>query len=338
MKILVINTSIFTVPLTGYGGLEQVAWDCADGLGKLGHRVSLISPLGSTPPTNGTLLPTTPGEQEKETWLKYRERFKDYDAIIDHSWSKASYISRMGGLAVPVLGVCHAPGATMYAISPRIAKPCFVGLSEDHAAACTEHWKIKVEVCYNGVNPDSYPMQRSLYDRYLFCARFSTIKGPDIALGACQRAGVPLDLVGDDKITNEPWYSDTIKNLCDGTRFRYVGPQTRKEVVSWYSKAKALLHPIQRYREPFGLTIIEAALCGCPVIAWDNGSMRELILPGETGFLVKSIDEMADLIRTDAVSAIKPETCRMQGLKFSVEKMARRYEVLAKQAVKEGGW
>ena len=49
------------------------------------------------------------------------------------------------------------------------------------------------------------------------------------------------------------------------------------------------------YREPFGLAPVEAQLCGMPVIAWDNGAMRETIKHGETGFLVKTQQEMEDL-------------------------------------------
>src|SRR5690606_21302907 len=43
--------------------------------------------------------------------------------------------------------------------------------------------------------------------------------------------------------------------------------------------------------EPFGLVMIEAMACGTPVIAWDHGSVREVVEDGVTGFIVRSEEE-----------------------------------------------
>ena len=338
MKILVISTNIFTVPLSGYGGLEQIAWDQANGLGLLGHDVTLVAPAGSSTPHNGKLIATVQGQPERDSWLGYKDRLGDFDCIVSNEWEKWSYISKMQGLKTPVIGVCHAPPNTMYATPPRqVAKPCFVGLSKDHAKFAEECWQVRIEVAYNGIDTSRYPMDRTPNDRYLFLARMSTIKGPDIAIAAADRAGVGLDLVGDDTITSEPGYADIVKNFNDGGRIRYVGPQTRQQCAAWFATAKALLHPIQRYREPFGMTIVEAGLCGCPVIAWRNGSMSELVKHGETGYLVDSLDEMVSLMKSDAVAKIDPTACREHALQFSAERMAKRYEELCLKAV-AGGW
>jgi len=91
------------------------------------------------------------------------------------------------------------------------------------------------------------------------------------------------------------------------------------------------------YREPFGMAPVEAQMCGLPVIAFDNGAMRETIKHGETGFLVKKEEEVEELIKNDAVKDIKPEVCRDWAVQFSTQNMVLRYEELCKEAV-DRGW
>ena len=72
-------------------------------------------------------------------------------------------------------------------------------------------------------------------------------------------------------------------------------------------KACALLHPIQ-FDEPFGLSVIESMACGTPVIAFDRGSMPELIKTGKSGFLINTVDEaVATVARTKKIDRA---TCR----------------------------
>ena len=92
------------------------------------------------------------------------------------------------------------------------------------------------------------------------------------------------------------------------------------------------------YREPFGLAPIEAQLCGMPVIAWDNGAMRETVRHGETGYLVKTQEEMESYIKADAVAKIRQDHCIEWARQFSFENMVNRYESLCQEAIETGGW
>jgi glycosyltransferase involved in cell wall biosynthesis len=97
-----------------------------------------------------------------------------------------------------------------------------------------------------------------------------------------------------------------------------------------------LLHPNQRFREPFGLAPVEAMLCGCPVIAWKYGAMTETVVPGETGLLCESMDVLVNHIKTLA-NVLKPEErprCRNWAMKFSIENMVDGYEALCYEALK----
>ena len=62
-----------------------------------------------------------------------------------------------------------------------------------------------------------------------------------------------------------------------------------------YWEMPCLLHPIS-FEEPFGLSVAEAMMCGTPVIAFNRGAMKELIVDGKTGFLVHTIEEAVDAV------------------------------------------
>lgn len=342
MRIAVISSGVLTCPPPGYSGLEQLAWQQAEGLAARGHTTTLFAPEGSRTERAQLFVIGPPGQwDEKRLYARYWQELLQYDVVIDHSWNKWSYILKAEGkLKAPVLGVCHAPVNAMYgSLPPGVANPCFVCISQDQANHFEALFGRKAMVAYNGVDPEFYQpipgIQRT--NRFLFLARFSTIKGADLAIQACKEAGVGLDLVGDTTITNEPEYFQHCKNMCDGEQIRIVGPATRGECVRWFSQAHALIHPNQRFREPFGLAPVEAMLCGCPVIAWDNGAMRETVHRG-AGALVKSYEELVNVICNASHELSQSgdkfrQEVRQWATKFSVNHFIDRYEELCKLAL-----
>lgn len=351
MKIVCISTPIFRMcppaGTLGYGGLEPLAWQIAYGLAKKGHQVSLIGPDGTDCP-GATVVAVGPEKQVDElgAFERYKSCLAGADAVIDHTWLKCSYLMKADGkLKAPVLGVCHAPINTMYQrLPPKVEKPCFVCISRDQALHFEGTFGRDVRWCWNGVDTSYYrPLAVPRTDRFLFLARFSTIKGPDLAIEACNRLNLGLDLIGDTQITNEPDYIAKCKAMTDGRRIRIVGNQPRGACVWWLSQAFAMLHPNQRFREPFGLAPVESMLCGTPVIAWRYGAMRETIKHGESGFLVDSAEGMAECMgvlrdMSDHDMAAMRARCREWACQFSVEKMVDRYEKLCQEAVDTGGW
>jgi glycosyltransferase involved in cell wall biosynthesis len=210
-------------------------------------------------------------------------------------------------------------------------------------------WGVGARFAYNGIDLDFYKAMdnppigpgsmagSSLRSRYLFLARMSKIKGPHLAVDLARKLRFQLDLIGDDRITGEPELAHRLLGLAKNN-ITYHGGVSRERAVQWFSVAKALLHPAFSFREPFGLAPVEAQACGCPVIASDNGACRETIVHGETGFVVKDIEAMEELIRSDAVATIKADACRANAERFSITKMVDRYEELCKEALDTGGW
>lgn len=345
MKIAVISSCVLPVGnggLSGYGGLEQIAWLCAKGLAQLGHEVSLVAPEGSSCP-NVTIIPSGPAGQwdERYAFRTYADKLPFFDAVIDHSWSKTALSLRQTGqLKAPVLCVMHAPIPGMLQSPPPVDKPCFVCISHDQAAHFDALFNYKPEVVYNGLDVEGFykPLGLPRSDRFLFLARFSRIKGASIAQDVCRAAGVGLDLVGDTTITGEPDYLAECMAKSDGEQIRIVGPATRIECVHWFSQARAFLHLTPHFREPFGLAPLEAQACGLGVLAWRYGALKETVKEGETGFLVSSVQEAIDIIKDGALDRLSRSRCREWASQFSVQRMCNRYLELCEKAVNGGAW
>jgi len=345
MKICLISSTVLPClplddPDNGYNGLEQVVWSLAAGLSRRGHHVLLVAPNGTKAPRGVTLHETTRGESEEAAYSGYWQRLPSFDVVIDHSWQKWSYILKIEGrLDAPILGVLHAPVHTMYSQPPPVTLPCFVALSMDQAAHASELWGVPARVAYNGIDLDFYRSMDGIArtDRYLFLARISAIKGPHLAIDLARQLRCSLDVVGDDRLTGESGLAQRLRAIAKHN-IAYHGGVSRAKAVEFFWHARALLHPAFAFREPFGLSIVEAQACGTPVIASDHGAPRETVKHGETGFVVKTIDEMRDLVKDDAVRTISPEACRENAARFSIATMVSRYEELCTEAVDTGGW
>jgi glycosyltransferase involved in cell wall biosynthesis len=354
VKMVVISTPIFKFGpqgIPGYGGLEQLAWLTSKGLAEKGHKVSLVAPDGSECP-GVEVIQVGPERQvnEHQSYDRYWKHLLEVDCIVDHSWNKFAYLLKMEGrLKVPVLGVMHAPVNTMMTSLPPVEKPCFVCISQDQCNHFEALYNHEARVAYNGCDTEFYQsLDVPRTDRYLFLARFSTVKSPHICQDVCIATNSGLDLVGDTSITNEPEYlqqcltkSEQRSHNWDpnkGEQIRMIGSVSRGNTVYWYSRARAFFHLTKHFREPFGLAPIEAMLCGCPVLAWRNGALKETVKHGETGFLVSSESEAIEVIKSGALDSINRNWCREWASQYSIQRMIDRYDFLCQEAVSTGGW
>ena len=106
------------------------------------------------------------------------------------------------------------------------------------------------------------------------------------------------------------YFEDEVKPAIDGKTVLWESVVKQEHLVGHYQTAAALLFPIQ-WEEPFGLVMIEAMACGTPVIAYNRGSVPEIIVDGKTGFIVdpsKGVDGLADAIKH--IGDIDRKACR----------------------------
>jgi len=177
---------------------------------------------------------------------------------------------------------------------------------------------------HHGIPIEEFPFDAQGGDDLLFFGRMHPDKGAAEAIRAATATDHRLVMAG--IIQDEAYYRTEVAPFVDGNRIVFDGPVGGAARIHALGHAKALLHLIG-FEEPFGLSVIEAMACGTPVIAYNKGSMPELIEHGVTGFLVDTFDEAVAAI--GRIGEIDRKACRRAvEERFTVERMADRYLAL----------
>jgi glycosyltransferase involved in cell wall biosynthesis len=178
-------------------------------------------------------------------------------------------------------------------------------------------------VVHNAVDVKSFPFQQEKGEHLLFLSRISPEKGPEAAVEVAKRSGRRLIVAGKVDDADRVYFDTKIRPLFDGEQVRFVGEADARTKRELYRHAAAVLMPI-RWEEPFGLVLAEAQACGTPVITFNRGAAPEIVVDGESGFVVDTVDEMVDAV--GRLKEIDPEKCRRNvERRFDAPIMARNY-------------
>ena len=313
MRIAQIAPPWFAVPPARYGGIEWVVALLADGLADRGHDVTLYASGGSiTRAKLVTVFDDPPGGVHiGESYYDVLHaatayaNADEFDLIHDHSGLIGPAIG--SHVAAPVVHTLHGPftedAKRIYTLlSGRIH---YVAISEAQRAFCPD--LSYAGTVHNGIDLDRYPFRSEKEDFLLFLGRINPEKGPHLAVDVAHRTGRKLVMAV--KMAEPPeqkYWRDHVEPLLDGSE-EILGEITVEEKADLLARAAAVLFPIQ-WPEPFGLVMTEAMATGTPVIAFPYGAAPEVIVDGETGFLVDSVDEMCEAV--NRADEIKAETCR----------------------------
>jgi glycosyltransferase involved in cell wall biosynthesis len=182
---------------------------------------------------------------------------------------------------------------------------------------------------HHGIALEDFSFDPRGSDDLLFFGRIHPDKGPVEAIEAARRSGRRLIMAG--IIQDRTYYEKQVEPAVDGQLVYYRGPVGGEARSKTLGSARALLHLIN-FDEPFGLSVVEALACGTPVIAFNRGSMPELIDHGVTGFLVETIDDAVEAIAR--IGDIDRAACRASVCaRFTVDRMADRYLNLYREIV-----
>ena len=180
----------------------------------------------------------------------------------------------------------------------------------------------------HGMPASALPFSPKGGDGLVFLGRIAPEKRPDRAIEIAIKAGVPLTIAAKVDPADRTYFETEIEPLLDHPLISFVGEVDEDGKRELLGRALALLFPID-WPEPFGMVVIEAMSCGTPVVAWNHGSVPELIEEGVNGLIVDSIESAAAALRS--VDRIDRAACRaIFERRFTAERMARDYVAIYK--------
>ncbi|MHB8490927.1 MAG: glycosyltransferase family 4 protein [Solirubrobacteraceae bacterium] len=305
-----------SVPPPGYGGVESVVSALTEALVRLGHEVTLLCAPGSHSDARivNLLDQAHPDEIERSLYeadhvarafavINLDGRF---DVVHDHCGFTA--LAMADRIDTPVVHTLHgqftASTASFYAHHGH--KATLVAISRAQLASAPPGMRA-ITAIPNPIDLSRWPLQEGKGDYLLWIGRMTAVKGPHRAIAAARIAGVPLILAGVIQPGQRAFFDSEVRPHIDGDRVRFVGEVGGEIKRSLFANARGLLMPI-RWDEPFGMVMVEALACGTPVIALAEGAARELVVEGETGFLVA--DEAAMAAAVGQLPRIAPAACR----------------------------
>ena len=323
------------VPPKGYGGHERLVAMFAKEYNALGHDVHLLVTAGSCIP--GCTIHAIgkegfpPGKKIMRkalftAWSFLRTQRNEFDLI--HNFGRLAYL-------LPVLHQSVKKIMTYgREISSRNIRVINIAGGKNLVfTACSNSLLSRVQAkgnwktVYNAIDFNSYTLVKEVAENapLIFLGRIEKVKGCHLAIDIARATGNKLIIAGNiSPLQDEQeYFKKYIAPHIDGDRVIHVGSVNDVQKNEWLGKAKALIFPIE-WNEPFGIVMIEAMACGTPVIAFNIGSVTEVIDEGLTGLKVKDFNEMAAAV--NKINEIDRQKCReVAARRFNVSVIAQQY-------------
>ena len=327
-RIAVLSPVAWRTPPHAYGAWETVASNLTEGLVKRGWDVTLFATADSDTDADLEAVVERGYEEDENVDAKVCEylhlshcfeQADRFDLIHSHYDFMALAYSRL--ISTPMVTTIH--GFSSPEIMPMYLKYSegnFVSISESDRCADLNYRG----TVYNGIDCDLYPFQERPGRDLIFLGRIHPDKGLHMALEVAKAAGLRLLIGG--LIQDRAYFDHKIAPHLDGVSALYLGPLGVPEKNELFANALGLLH-LNTIPERFGLVLAEANCAGVPVIAMDLGSCREVLKPGEIGFLVDTVEQAVEAVAR--LGELNRSACRRRvETLFSIQAMVLGYEAI----------
>jgi len=341
MRIAQVAPLYESVPPHLYGGTERVVSYLTEELVRQGHEVTLFASGDSV--TKATLI--APCERSLRLSPDCMDPFAHhvilYDQVLSrrddfdilHFHTDYAHFPLSKNLDLPVVTTVHGrlDIPDLLPLYKHFSQMPVVSISLAQRDPLEEaNWVGNV---YHGLPPDLHMLCNKPGDYLAFLGRISPEKRPDRAIRIALRAGMKLKIAAKvDKVDRE-YFESQIKPLLKRPGIEFIGEIGESEKGAFLGNALAYLFPID-WPEPFGLTMIEAMACGTPTIAFNCGSVPEVIEDGVTGYIVESEEEAVRAL--GRLHHLKRETCRQVfDKRFSASRMAKDYVAIFRSLARQ---
>ncbi len=341
MRIAQVAPLYESVPPKLYGGTERVVAWLTDELVQEGHSVTLFASGDSV--TRAHLVPITP--QSLRLDKRVRKEIPHLMVELERVIQLASQFDlihwHVDYWSFPIVRRITTPGlvtvhgrldlADLKAVYREYRDIPVVSISNAQREPIP--WVNWQGTVYHGLPRDLFAFREQPGDYLVFLGRISPEKGIVEAIEIAQRAGMPLKIAAKIAREDEEYYEETVKPLLDSPLIDFIGEIEQNEKDALLGNAYAVLFPV-RWREPFGLVMVEAMACGTPVIAFPGGSVREVMEEGKTGFIVEDVEEAVKALAR--VQGLDRRQCRrVFEERFTAPRMARDYLAIYDRVIKE---
>jgi glycosyltransferase involved in cell wall biosynthesis len=332
MKIAQVSPLYEAVPPRLYGGTERVVAYLCDALVELGHDVTLFASADAR--TRARLfavrdqairLDPTELKSDLAAHMNQLAEVRAHAAEFDllHFHTDMIHFPLFEHLAGSTLSTLHGrlDLKDLPAVFARWRRFPLVSVSTAQRAPLpSANW---LGTVHHGVPISSYAYSAESRGYLAFLGRISPEKRPDRAISIAKRLGRPLRIAAKVDRVDQAYFDEKIAGLLCDPLIDFVGEIGDSEKSAFLGGAEALLFPVD-WPEPFGLVMIEAMACGTPVVAFDCGSVREVVEPGLTGFIVSTEAEAVAAVER-AGRLDRAAVRRRFEERFSAVAMAARY-------------
>jgi glycosyltransferase involved in cell wall biosynthesis len=335
MRIGLVSTLATPVRRSSAGtvdSVEAICWLLARELTHLGHEVTLFAAADSRAhcqevvsvpgPYGSRGLPEAYLQAELFNLAAAVERAATLDVLHSHAYLLGRLLERLS--AVPMVHTLHTQPYEAEAALARL----WPGL---HLTALSAYqWSrfpdLQPVIVPSAADPAQFTLRRHPERRLCYLGRFMPQKGPLEAIRVARALDMPILLAGPENA----YFRDVLRREVDGSRVEYVGAVGGTRRDDLLGRSSALVYPVQE-GEPFGLVMVEAMMCGTPVLATDVGATREVVDDGVTG----RVAPLGDLVHAASeVLALDRARVRAAALaRYAPDRMARDYEAVYTAAV-----
>jgi glycosyltransferase involved in cell wall biosynthesis len=331
MKVAQVAPLTEAVPPKFYGGTERVVAYLTNALIELGHEVTLFASGDSE--TKAKLVPIWPRALRLDSSVRdpFAPVFMELETVARCAHEFDVIHAHLDYFGYPLLRRLGVPSVTT--LHGRLDLPELpplydlygdipvVSISDSQRAPLPQ--ANYVATVPHGLPKDLLRRGSGSGGYLAFLGRISPEKAPDAAIRIAAKAGLPLKIAAKIDRVDEEYFKTMIEPLLTLGEIEFIGEIAENQKQDFLGNAAALLFPIQ-WREPFGMVMIEAMACGTPVVAFENGSVPEVLENGLTGFIVRSEEQAVEAVGRIGVLArdrIRAEFDR----RFTAHHMAQNY-------------